>query len=62
MPLSFVDGSVPVPVTPGLGVEIDEDALAVLHEQYLRCGIRDRDDTGYMRGIDPAFELLSPRW
>ncbi len=60
--VSFVDGSVPVPVTPGLGVEIDEDALAVLHEQYLRCGIRDRDDTGYMRSIDPAFELLSPRW
>ncbi len=60
--VSFVDGSVPVPVTPGLGVEIDENALAALHEQYLRCGIRDRDDTGYMRSIDPSFELLSPRW
>ncbi|CAN7645109.1 glucarate dehydratase family protein [Mycolicibacterium frederiksbergense] len=60
--LRFVDGSVPVPTTPGLGVEIDEDALAALHEQYLRCGIRDRDDTGYMRTVDPNFELASPRW
>ncbi|GAB3217037.1 glucarate dehydratase family protein [Mycolicibacterium hippocampi] len=60
--LSFVDGAVPVPVTPGLGVQLDEDALAALHEQYVRCGIRDRDDTGYMRSIDPSFEALSPRW
>ena len=45
-----------------LGVEIDEDALATLHEQYVRCGIRDRDDTGYMKTIDPGFEAVSPRW
>ena len=60
--LSFVDGSVTVPTTPGLGVEIDEAALAALHEQYVCCGIRDRDDTGYMQTVDPGFELLSPRW
>jgi glucarate dehydratase len=60
--LRFVDGAVPVPTTPGLGVRIDEDALAALHEQYLRCGIRDRDDTGYMRSIDPTFRAGSPRW
>lgn len=60
--LGIRDGSVAVPVTPGLGVELDRDALAALHEQYLRCGIRDRDDTGYMRSIDPAFEAVSPRW
>lgn len=60
--LSIRDGSVAVPATPGLGVELDRDALAALHEQYLRCGIRDRDDTGYMRSIDPAFEAISPRW
>ncbi|WP_156448306.1 enolase C-terminal domain-like protein, partial [Mycobacterium sp. NAZ190054] len=60
--LTFVDGAVPVPTSPGLGVEIDDDALAALHEQYLRCGIRDRDDTGYMRTVDPGFELRSPRW
>ena len=60
--LAVRDGAVALPTTPGLGVEIDEDALAALHEQYLRCGIRDRDDTGYMRSIDPTFEANSPRW
>ncbi|GAA1671533.1 glucarate dehydratase [Mycolicibacterium murale] len=60
--LTIRDGAVALPTTPGLGVEIDEDALAALHEQYLRCGIRDRDDTGYRRSIDPAFEAISPRW
>jgi glucarate dehydratase len=60
--LEFVNGSVPVPTTPGLGVQIDEDQLAALHEQYLRCGIRDRDDTGYMQSIDPDYRAVSPRW
>ncbi|RJQ68509.1 glucarate dehydratase [Pseudonocardiaceae bacterium YIM PH 21723] len=60
--LNFVDGSVVVPVTPGLGVELDEDALARMHEQYVRCGLRNRDDTGYMRRIDPTYELRKPRW
>lgn len=60
--LTISDGAVTVPKTPGLGVEIDQDALAALHEQYLRCGIRDRDDTGYMRSVDPGFEAVSLRW
>jgi glucarate dehydratase len=60
--LEFVDGAVAVPTAPGLGVELDDDALAVLHEQYLTCGIRDRDDTGYMQTVDPSFEATSPRW
>jgi len=60
--LEFVDGSVPVPTTPGLGVRIDDARLDALHEQYLRCGIRDRDDTGYMQSIDPSYRAISPRW
>nr|WP_176460732.1 MULTISPECIES: glucarate dehydratase family protein [Rhodococcus] len=60
--LNFVDGSVAVPTGPGLGVEIDKDALAALHQQYLDCGIRDRDDTGYMQSIDSSFENTCPRW
>jgi glucarate dehydratase len=60
--LEIRDGSVAVPTTPGLGIELDDDALAALHEQYLKCGIRDRDDTGYMQSIDPTFESVSPRW
>lgn len=60
--LEIVDGAVAVPTGPGLGIEIDEGALAALHQQYLDCGIRDRDDTGYMKSIDPTFENTSPRW
>lgn len=60
--LRFVDGAVPVPTAPGLGVELDRDGLEELHRQYLGCGLRTRDDTGYMRRVDPAYELRSPRW
>jgi glucarate dehydratase len=60
--LAFENGSVAVPTTPGLGVEIDRDALATLHEQYLECGITDRNDTGYMQVVDPTYEKRVPRW
>jgi len=61
-PLSFSGGSVRVPTEPGLGVSLDRDALARLHSQYLKCGIRDRDDTGYMRRHVPQYERKQPRW
>jgi glucarate dehydratase len=60
--LEFRDGSVAVPTGPGLGVDLDRDRLARLHEQYLTCGLRNRDDTGYMRRVDPTYEKKSPRW
>ncbi|NAZ83951.1 glucarate dehydratase [Kineococcus sp. R8] len=60
--LRFAGGSVRVPTTPGLGVELDRDALARLHEQYLACGVRTRDDTGYMRRFEPGFTVRSGRW
>ncbi|MER8114318.1 glucarate dehydratase family protein [Streptomyces sp. NPDC094031] len=60
--LEFRDGSVTVPTGPGLGVELDRDALARLHEQYVVCGLRNRDDTGYMRRVDPSYEKKVPRW
>jgi glucarate dehydratase len=59
-PLSIVDGSVAVPTGPGLGVQLDRDALARMHEDYVKCGIRERDDTGYMRSIKPGWER--PAW
>lgn len=61
-PLRIVDGAVRVPDAPGLGVRLDPDALARLHENYLHCGIRERDDTAYLRSIDPGFEKRRPRW
>jgi glucarate dehydratase len=61
-PLVFAHGAVRVPDAPGLGVELDRDALARLHEQYLASGLRRRDDTGYMQRIDPGYERKQPRW
>jgi glucarate dehydratase len=61
-PLSFVDGAVTVPDSPGLGVELDRDTLARMHEDFLRCGIRDRDDTGYLRSVQPDYDSTRPRW
>ncbi|MFC4564432.1 glucarate dehydratase family protein [Nocardiopsis mangrovi] len=60
--LTFSGGAVAVPTAPGLGVELDRDALARLHERYLAGGIRERDDTGYMRRFEPAFDPTAPRW
>jgi glucarate dehydratase len=60
--LRFENGAVPVPTGPGLGVELDRDALARLHEQYLACGITERDDTGYYRRTQPDFDPTAPRW
>lgn len=60
--LAFESGSVRVPRGPGLGVELDVDALRQLHEQYLACGIRKRDDTTYMRTVDPGFSPNTARW
>jgi len=59
-PLPFRGGAIAVPQEPGLGVDLDRDALARLHEQYLTCGLRNRDDTGYMRRVVPGWE--PPRW
>jgi glucarate dehydratase len=57
--LRFVDGAVPVPSTPGLGVELDVDALERMHDQYLRCDVRTRDDTGYRRRFEPDYRPAS---
>ena len=60
--LSFKNGSVAVPAGPGLGVELDRDLLGDLHEQYLSCGVRRREDTVYMRSVDPSFSPNTARW
>jgi glucarate dehydratase len=61
-PLRFVNGALAVPEGPGLGVEIDEDALARLNEQYLSCGFRKRDDATWMRRVQPEFSSKRPRF
>ncbi|MEJ1202227.1 MULTISPECIES: glucarate dehydratase family protein [unclassified Streptomyces] len=61
-PLRFSEGRLAVPTAPGLGVELGREALARLHRQYVDCGVRDRDDTGYMRRFEPSFSIKTPRW
>jgi glucarate dehydratase len=60
--LEFRDGEVSVPTAPGLGVELDRDRLDELHEQYLACGVRRREDTTYMQSLEPAFVPNTARW
>ena len=60
--LRFEGGALALPSGPGLGVRLDRDALARLHEQYLRCGIRDRDDVAQMRRYRPDWTGALPRF
>lgn len=60
--LKWSDGGVIVPTAPGLGIELDRDRLARLHQQYIDCGLKKRDDTTYMRRFQPDFSPHIPRW
>ncbi|RZQ60278.1 glucarate dehydratase family protein [Amycolatopsis suaedae] len=61
--LEFRGGAVRVPEGPGLGVRLDQDALARAHEDYIRCGQTKRDDTSYMkRFAGNDFEPNKARW
>jgi glucarate dehydratase len=60
--LAFVDGAIGVPTGPGLGVELDHEQLDRLHAQYLDSGRRIRDDTGYLRRLQPGYDPTLPRW
>ncbi len=63
--LTFRDGCVDVGDAPGLGVELDRDKLAALHERWLQDDgtMRDRDDAAAMRKADPGWiSPTLPRW
>ena len=61
--IPIVDGAVQVPDRPGLGIEVDRDALARGHERYQRVPYRDRRDDHEMRlKYDPAWVKKLPRW
>lgn len=60
--LTFEAGALRLPKGPGLGVEIDRDALARLHEQYRTCGVRRRDDATHMRLAQPDWSGARPRF
>ncbi|HET8597507.1 MAG TPA: glucarate dehydratase family protein [Castellaniella sp.] len=60
--LRFQDGAIVLGDAPGLGLEIDQEALARLHQQYLECGIRSRNDAAQMRKYQPDWSGRAPRF
>ncbi len=60
--IKFSDGSVVVPDGPGLGVELDKVALARLHQNYINCGLKKRNDEIEMQKKIPGWKFQSTRW
>jgi len=54
-PLQIVDGQVTVPKKPGLGVELDMDAVGKAHELYLQHGLGARNDAAAMQDLIPNW-------
>ena len=61
--VKFVNGTVPIPNKPGLGVELDYDQVARGRERYDKIPYRKRDDEAEMRQhVDPNWKRVLPRW
>jgi glucarate dehydratase len=56
-PFPIRDGAIAVPSTPGLGVELDRNALTAAHELYLEHGLGGRDDATAMRYLLPGWRF-----
>jgi glucarate dehydratase len=54
-PLRIEGGLVAVPKKPGLGVELDWDALMAAHQVYKSMGLGARDDAAAMRYLVPDW-------
>jgi glucarate dehydratase len=60
-PYEIVDGYLDVPDAPGLGVELDEDAVAAAHALYLAEGLGARDDAMAMQYLIPGWTFDGKR-
>ncbi len=54
-PHVFVDGALEVTDTPGLGIDLDRQELARLHQRWVDSDIRDRDDVAAMQVAHPDW-------
>jgi glucarate dehydratase len=54
-PLRITDGAIAMTDRPGLGVDLDHDALAAAHELYLAEGLGARDDAAAMQYLVPGW-------
>ncbi|WP_410792840.1 enolase C-terminal domain-like protein [Kribbella sp. C-35] len=61
-PLQIAGGEIAVPTRPGLGIELDHDALAAAHELYMEHGLGARNDAIAMQYLieDWAFDPKRP--
>jgi glucarate dehydratase len=60
--LPIGNGVVTIAGAPGLGVELDHERLRKLHEVFVTCGIRQRDDARQMRRYKPDWKTVKPRF
>lgn len=60
-PLQIVGGMIDVPKKPGLGVEIDLDALETAHQLYLSKGLGVRNDAIAMQFFFPGWKFDNKR-
>jgi glucarate dehydratase len=58
----FDEGAIAISNEPGLGIELDRDALAKLHQQYLACGLTERNDAIEMQKVVPGWKFEATRW
>ena len=54
-PFEITDGLLTVPDRPGLGIELDLDAVAAAHELYVAEGLGARDDAAAMQYLIPGW-------
>ncbi len=60
-PLVIRDGRIAVPTAPGLGVELDREAVAAAHALYRQVGHGGRDDAMAMQQLIPGWTFDSKR-
>ncbi|SEI23048.1 D-glucarate dehydratase [Pseudomonas asplenii] len=60
-PLQIVDGFIQVPQKPGLGIELNMDAVARAHECYRNMGLGARDDSVAMQFLIPGWSFDNKR-
>ena len=60
-PLRIEGGAVKVPMRPGLGIELDVDALEAAHQAYRNMGLGARDDAVAMQYLIPGWKFDNKR-
>jgi len=60
-PLQIINGHVQVPKKPGLGVELNMQAVEAAHQLYLKYGLGARDDSVAMQYLIPNWKFDNKR-